>query len=90
MVDYIRLQGGEVDLLTGSNSEQDTATSKIPDWTFEIESIDLNQIAYRMGKDSLSFFYTGLKEGRVTEGIVVLGGNAVSVGSVLCRADGAG
>ena len=82
MVDYIRLQGGEVDLLTGSNSEQDTATSKIPDWTFEIDRIDLNQIAYRMGKDSLSFFYTGLKEGRVTEGIVVLGGNAVSVGSV--------
>lgn len=84
-VDYIRLKGGTVSLVTGADTLRDTTASEPFDWAFEVDRMELERVDYEMKSPDLPYLGAGLESGRLTLGKVVLGKQQVEVDSLSLR-----
>ena len=81
-VAFIRLADGEVALKTGNRSREETKERRPLKWTFAVDRIDMEQLAYRMKTATLPALGAGLMDGFVTRGKVSLDAQTVHVDSV--------
>lgn len=83
----IRLSNGTVDLTTGSIREVDTVAGKPLDWTFLVQQIRLQQVAFQMNTSAMPYLGAGADMLEVGAGEIALGLQTVGVDSI--RAEGA-
>lgn len=83
-VDEIALEDGDVFLRAASGeSSPDTITANSTfDWTFAIDRIRLQQIAYQMNTASLPYLSAGVGKGMIVNGKVILGQQTIDLDSL--------
>lgn len=83
--DFLDLSGGDVFLKGGKTVEKDTVSSPPFDWTFQVETISLKEVKYRMETETLPVLQAGLEEGKLYRGKVRIAAQEVAVDSLYIR-----